>query len=125
MGNFIELKDLEVYKLARELSRICWAIYIPLDFQTKKIMGDQFIRAADSVGANIAEGFGRYHYLDKIRFFYTSRASLYEAIDHWAELLEERNIIDSEKLKQLQKLKQAIQIKLNNLISSTYKQTKK
>jgi len=64
-GKHILLKDLEVYKLARELSRIGWKIYNNLIWQDKKIMGDQFIMATDSFGANIVEGYRRYHYLDK------------------------------------------------------------
>lgn len=57
------LKDLEIYQLARELSKIGWEIYENLDWQTKKIMEDQFINATDSFGANIAEGYSRYHYI--------------------------------------------------------------
>ena len=62
---FIPLKNLEVYKLARELSRIAWGIYESLDWREKKTMGDQFLSATDSVGANIAEGYSRFHYLDR------------------------------------------------------------
>jgi len=87
---YILLNDLEVYKLARELSKIGWEIYQNLNWQTKKIMGDQFIEAVDSVGANIAEGYGRFHYLDKIKFYYNSRSSLIECNEHWIELLKER-----------------------------------
>jgi len=68
--NYILLKDLEIYQLARELSKIGWDTYKNMDWQTKKVIGDQFIRALDSIGANIAEGHFRYHYLDKIKFFY-------------------------------------------------------
>ena len=68
--NYILLKDLEVYQLSRELSKIGWDVYKNMDWQTKKVIGDQFIRALDSVGANIAEGHSRYHYLDKIKFYY-------------------------------------------------------
>jgi four helix bundle protein len=57
----MELKDLEGYKLAREISQEAWMIYNKLDWQTRKIMGDQFITAIDSIGSNIAEGFGRFH----------------------------------------------------------------
>ena len=66
---YIVLKDLEVYRLARELSAMGWKIYDKLDWQDKKTMGDQFIQSTDSVGANIAEGYGRFHYLDKTRYF--------------------------------------------------------
>ena len=87
--SYIKLEDLEVYKLSRELSRLGWSIYDRLEWQEKKIMGDQFITATDSFGANIAEGYGRFHYLDKIRFYYHSRGSLAEAI-HWLEIMSER-----------------------------------
>lgn len=55
----MELENLEIYKLAREISRNAWEIYNELNWQDKKIMGDQFISSIDSIGANIAEGFGR------------------------------------------------------------------
>lgn len=66
--NYLTLDNLEVYKLARQLSKEAWKIYKKLDWQIRKIIGDQFIRATDSIGANIAEGYGRYHFLDKIKF---------------------------------------------------------
>ncbi len=72
-NKYILLKDLEIYQLARELSRIGWEIYSALDWQMKKINGDQFIEATDSVGANITEGYKRFHYLERIRFCYISR----------------------------------------------------
>jgi four helix bundle protein len=65
---YIALKDLEVYQLSRKLSDSAWRIYEGLNWQDKKIMGDQFIESSDSVGANIAEGYRRYHYLDKIKY---------------------------------------------------------
>ena len=52
MKEYIELKDLVVYRLARELSKIAWGIYSKLSWQEKKIIGDQFIESIDSVGAN-------------------------------------------------------------------------
>jgi four helix bundle protein len=119
---FIPLKNLEVYKLARELSKIAWEIYECLDWQDKKTMGDQFIMATDSSGANIAEGYGRYHYLDRIKFYYNGRASLSEANDHWIELLNERKKINKEKYKKYKKVAKNLGIKLNNFISATYRQ---
>jgi four helix bundle protein len=49
----------------------------------QKHIGDQFLRAVDYIGANIAEGYGRYHYLDKVKFYYNSRAFHFEAFTHW------------------------------------------
>ena len=76
---YLSLDKLEVYKLARELSRITWEIYQELDWQNKKSQGDQFLGATDSVGANIAEGFGRFHFLDKVKFYFNARGSLLES----------------------------------------------
>jgi len=76
---YLSLDKLEVYKLARELSRITWEIYQELDWQDKKSQGDQFLSATDSVGANIAEGFGRFHFLDKVKFYFNARGSLLES----------------------------------------------
>ena len=118
---YILLNDLEVYKLARELSKIGWEIYQNLNWQTKKIMGDQFIESTDSVGANIAEGYGRFHYLDRIKFYYNSRASLIECNEHWIELLKERKKIDDKKYKEFKKVAENLSIKLNNFITSIYK----
>jgi four helix bundle protein len=119
---FIPLKNLKVYKLARELSKIAWEIYQDLDWQDRKTMGDQFLTATDSAGANIAEGYSRYHYLDRIKFYYNSRASLSEANDHWIELLKERGKICKESYKKYKKVAKNLGIKLNNFISATYRQ---
>ena len=120
---FIPLKDLEVYQLAREASKIAWEIYQELSWQDKKTMGDQFLQATDSVGANIAEGYGRFHYLDRIKFYYNSRGSLNECNDHWLELLNERGKVNSEKYKKFKSTAKQLSVKLSNFITSAY-QTK-
>ena len=117
----LELQKLEVYILARELSSIGWAIYEKLKWQERKVIGDQFVESTDSVGANIAEGYGRYHYLDRIKFFYNARGSLLES-RHWVELLDERKLLvkndTSEKYFQIYDL---LLLKLNSWISAVYK----
>lgn len=118
---YILLANLEVYKLARELSKIGWEIYEALDWRIKKITGDQFIESTDSVGANIAEGYGRFHYLEKIKFYYNSRASLMECNDHWLELLNERGKVNKKLYMKYKDIAKELSIKLNNFISSTYK----
>jgi four helix bundle protein len=125
MKEFIELKDLEVYQLAKQLSSKAWELYESMDWQVRKIMGDQFIESADSVGANIAEGYRRYHYLDKIKFYYNSRASLAEACSHWLELLRERGKITDKNYEELKELEKKIEIKLANFIKTTYQSIKK
>jgi four helix bundle protein len=123
--NFIELKDLEVYQLSRKLSSVAWEIFCRMNFEDKKNMGDQFVRAVDSIGANIAEGYGRFHYLDKVRFYYNSRASHYEAFMHWSELLFEREKISKTEFESINVIAKKLQIKLNNFITSTTKNARK
>jgi len=117
---YIPLKDLEVYQLAKELSKIGWRIYKDLDWQTKKIMGDQFITATDSFGANVAEGYSRYHYLDKIKFFYNARGSFAEAVDHWLELLKERGKIKEKDYQIYKEVANKASLKLQNFITANY-----
>ncbi len=120
-NKYILLQDLDVYKLARQLSKISWEIYSSLGWQNKKVIGDQFIRSTDSVGANITEGYSRYHYLDKIKFYYNSRASLSERSDYWLELLFEREVLKEDKYIEFKKVTKELSVKLNNFISSTYR----
>lgn len=122
---YITLKDLDVYQLARKLSSIAWNIYSKMSYEEKKIMGNQFIQSVDSVGANIAEGYARFHYLEKVRFYHISRGSLSEAIEHWAELMLERNIISNPIYQELMEIHKPLQIKLNNFIASTLNAKKK
>jgi four helix bundle protein len=118
---YIELKNLEVYKIARQLSATIWQIYIRMNFEDKKPIGDQILRSADSVGANIAEGYGRFHYLDKVRFYYNARGSHFEAFTHWLELLLEREKISLAEFDALKSKASILHIKLNNLITVTTK----
>ena len=118
--NFIPLPVLEVYRLARKFSAMAWEIYQRLTYQQRKVWGDQMLQAIDSVGANIAEGYARYHYLEKIRFYYISRASLSEGVEHWIDLGFERGIVTDEEDESFNRLRPDIQVKLNNMIKSTY-----
>lgn len=118
---YIELKDLEIYQLARKLSSIIWPVYKSLDWQMQKIIGDQSVRSADSIGANIAEGYGRYHKMDKIRFYLIARASLKEFSLHWNDLLFERELIDQNTFESIRKTSKSLEIKLNNYITQLRK----
>jgi four helix bundle protein len=117
--NYIPIQELIVYQLARKLSTIAWDIYSKMSFEDKKIMGDQFIRSTDSVGANIAEGYSRFHHLDRVRFYYNSRASQSEATDHWLSLLLERDKISQDTFDKYKSISKELQIKLNNFIKHT------
>ncbi|HPW34758.1 MAG TPA: four helix bundle protein [Candidatus Paceibacterota bacterium] len=116
----LDLKDLEVYQLSKELARKAWEIYSGMDFETKKIIGSQFIKSTDSIGANIAEGEGRFHYLDRNKFNYNSRGSLFESI-HWLDVMEERKIISKKEAGDYRTIAEELKIKLNYFIASIKK----
>jgi four helix bundle protein len=117
----MKLSDLEIYRISEEISNKGWAIYNKFTWQEKRIIGEQFIRAIDSIGANIAEGFGRYHYLDKNRFNYNARGSLLESI-HWLDLLYKRSIINNEEYETIYSELKKLHLKLNNYIKITKSQ---
>lgn len=78
---FLKLNDIEAYRIAFKLSNHVWDVVLRWDHFAKDTIGKQFVKAVDSVSANIAEGFGRYSKKDKIKFFRYSFGSLYESLD--------------------------------------------
>jgi four helix bundle protein len=117
---FIPLQELEVYRMTRRLSSMAWVIYQRLAFQQRKVWGDQMLESVDSVAANVAEGYARFHFSEKARFYYISRASLSEGVDHWIDLGFERGVVFDQEFEQINKIKFDIQVRLNNMIKSTY-----
>ena len=67
-NKYLKLNDISAYKIAFNLSNYIWQIVIKWDYFAKDTVGKQFVKAADSISANIAEGFGRYGKKDRIRF---------------------------------------------------------
>lgn len=94
-------EDLEVWQLARELRRTVSKVVKTFPADEKYRLTDQMIRASRSVTANIAEGYGRYHYQENIQYCRQSRGSLFELIDHLTVASDERyiagEIFDDEK----------------------------
>ncbi len=74
-------EDLEVYQKAREFRKAMYRVARRLPEIEKFGLASQIMRAAVSLTNNIAEGHGRYHYLDQIKFTLHSRGSLEELID--------------------------------------------
>lgn len=78
---FQTFEDLEVYKAAREFRKEMYAVTRKLPGFEKFELASQIRRAAVSLTNNIAEGHGRWHFLDHIKFVLQSRGSLEELID--------------------------------------------
>lgn len=111
-----DLSNLEVYKIARELSLEAWIFYSKLEKTDQFNIGKQFLTSTDSIGANIAEGFGRYHYKDSLKFYYNARGSLFE-VKHWIYLLYSRKLISQSDYEEFSLVLNKLGIKLNNFIS--------
>ncbi len=73
------LEETEIYCLAEDVSDKWWEIVSQWSLFAQDTVGKQLVRAVDSIGANIGESYGRYHYGDKINLLYCARGSLYEA----------------------------------------------
>lgn len=92
---YLKLNDIESYKIALKLNNYVWDIIVKWDYFAKDTVGKQFVRAIDSISANIAEGFGRYSKKDKIKFFRYSFGSLYESLD-WNEKSHIRKLLNED-----------------------------
>jgi four helix bundle protein len=76
-------EDLECWRKCRELRLFVAKEVVPaLPKKEQYRLGDQFLGAARSTTANIAEGYGRFHYLDNAKFCSNSRGSCWEVLDH-------------------------------------------
>ena len=76
-------EDLECWKQCRVLRLFIAKELVPsLPKNERYRLGDQLLRAARSTTANIAEGYGRFHYLDNAKFCSNARGSCWEVLDH-------------------------------------------
>jgi four helix bundle protein len=93
---FETFEDLDVYKTAREFRKAMYAVNRRLPDFEKYDLGSQIRRAAVSLTNNMAEGHGRFHYPDQIRFFLHSRGSLEELVDDLNVCLDEKYLPSDE-----------------------------
>lgn len=115
---YLLLNDIDSYKTSFNLSNYVWVIVIKWDYLAKDTVGKQFIRAIDSVSANIAEGFGRYGKKDKICFYRYSFGSVKESLD-WNEKSYIRKLITKEEYDYIYGELQALPESINRLIKYT------
>jgi four helix bundle protein len=116
--NYLKISQIEAYNISKDLSNFTWDIVIKWDFFARDTVGKQFVRAIDSISANIAEGFGRFHKKDKIKFFQYSKGSVIESYD-WTEKSKHRNLITEDEYNELLQTLQKLPKSINSLIKYT------
>ncbi|MBA4411524.1 MAG: four helix bundle protein [Bacteroidota bacterium] len=116
--NYLKITDIEAYNIVFDLSNQVWDIVIKWPYLAQKTIGAQFIDAADSISANIAEGFGRYHKKDKIKFYHYSRGSVLESVD-WLEKSITRKLLNNSQYEHLRNELEKLPKALNSLIKYT------
>jgi len=94
-----DFRDLDVWKKGKELRIFVFNLIKKFPEEERYRLSDQMIRASRSNTANIAEGYGRYHFQDNIRFCRQSRGSIYELLDHIEVALECGYVNNDEYLK--------------------------
>lgn len=83
MNRIGTFEDLDCWKASRELRLFVARKVCPmLPKDERFVLDSQVRRSARSVTANIAEGFGRFHYRDNYKFCSNARGSLFEVLDH-------------------------------------------
>lgn len=111
------LEEFNVYNLALKLGGDIWSIVIKWSYFEKDTVGKQFVRAADSIAANLSEGLGRYQFKESKNFGYYSRGSLFETKTWLTKSFNPGFISDSDYQKLIGDLN-IIGKKLNSYISS-------
>lgn len=115
--NRTNFEKLRVYRLAEELSDEIWRLVSEWDRFARDTVGKQIVRAADSIGANIAEGTGRGSFQDNKRFAKVARGSLNET-QHFLRRAFRRKLLSTTDVNKLKPLVDNLAPQLNSYIKS-------
>ena len=110
-------ENLRVYQLSEQVADRIWDLVSGWDPFAKDTVGKQIVRAADSVGANIAEGDGRGSYADNRRFVRIARGSLNET-KHFLRRAWHRGLLKETDIEVLKPLLDELSPKLNAFLRS-------
>jgi len=103
--------------LSEELTDEIWDIVLTWDYFARDTVGKQVVRAADSIGANIAEGGGRGRYLDNRRFVRIARGSSNES-RHWLRRAYNRTLLMKKQIDSLKPIIDDLAPMLNAYLKS-------
>jgi len=115
-----EFENLRVYQLAEEIADLAWKVVGGWEHLAQQTVGIQFIKSADSMGADIAEGSGRGSPAEKKRFAKIARGSLFE-VKHWLRRAYKRQLLSDSEVKLFQKLIEELTPKLSAYINAISK----
>lgn len=90
-------EELRVLREAEAVADGVWQQVVEWEPFAREVVGGQLTRAVDSIGANIAEAFGRFHYGEKLRFLYYARGSLFET-KYWLNRASARGLMGSDQV---------------------------
>ena len=90
-------EHLKVYRMAEQLADEVWNVVLKWRTFARDTVGKQLVRAADSIGANIAEGTGRGSFQDNRRYVRIARGSLYESM-HWLRRAYLRKLLSEQEV---------------------------
>jgi four helix bundle protein len=121
---FLALRDIGAYTKSLKLSNEIWSMVLHWNYFSRDTIGKQYVRAVDSISANIAEGFGRYYKKDKVLFYRYAYGSLHESID-WTVKSRIRSLLDQETYNRILTLLKELQPALHHLIKFTNEKLKK
>ena len=110
-------ETLRVYQLSEDLADQVWSIVVKWNVLARDTVGKQLIRAADSIGANIAEGTGRGTFVDNRRFVRIARGSLNET-QHWLRRAYKRQLLVQKEIGVLKTIIDELAPKLNSYLKS-------
>jgi four helix bundle protein len=113
----MRLEELEVYQEAMRIGEVVWSTVAKWDFFAKDTVGKQWVRAADSMAANLSEGFGRFHHKENRQFGYYSRGSLFES-KTWLNKAHNRSLVEEETFQELSGALDTLGRRLNAYIKS-------
>ena len=111
------LEGLRIFRLAEKLADEIWEEVITWKPFARGTVGRELVRSADSVGANIAEGHGRFHYRDEITFDYYGRGSLKET-RFWLRRAFSRRIMSEARFQRFIGMVDELEPQLNAYINS-------
>jgi four helix bundle protein len=112
-----DFENLKVYQMSENLADEIWDVVLGWDRFARDTVGGQLVRAADSIGANIAEGSGRGSFQDNRRFIKIARGSLKET-QHFLRRAYKRKLLDDSQVNKIKPIVDNLAPMLNAYLRS-------